>query len=333
MGRRVLALAVLALLIAVLVASAPRLGEVWDTLAGVSVGWALASVAANVLSLVVRGLNWRVLLRSALREREASAADAVSAYGVGQLVNAVLPGRLGEPAKIATYTRHLDDPGRDWAVVAGTVAAHRLLDAVPLSVLTLALVLSVGIPASAAGGLFALLAGTGVLLVVAVLVARRDGEAGGGGRLVRIAAAIRQGLAVLRNPAALALAVSLQALGWAIEVLGAWLCFRAFGIDEGLAAAGLVVVATNAATLLPFWPGNVGVFQVAVALILVPVGVAYAAGLAYGVGLQAIETLATLIVGVPALLREGIGVSALWRLPRGGVAPAEASPAPSGETG
>ena len=54
---------------------------------------------------------------------------------------------------------------------------------------------------------------------------------------------------------------------------------RAFDIHEPLPAAGLVLVLMNIATVLPLWPGNVGLVQAAVALPLVQYGVTYAQGL------------------------------------------------------
>ena len=43
---------------------------------------------------------------------------------------------------------------------------------------------------------------------------------------------------------------------------------RGFQIYQPLVAAGLVLVMINVATIFPFWPGNVGLVQVAVAVSL-----------------------------------------------------------------
>ena len=72
----------------------------------------------------------------------------------------------------------------------------------------------------------------------------------------------------------------------------------AFHIHEPLAAAGLVLVLMNVATIFPLWPGNVGLVQIAVALPLVHYGVAYAHGVAFGIGLQAIEASVGVGVGL-----------------------------------
>src|SRR5207248_2252859 len=54
------------------------------------------------------------------------------AAGVGAFANAVLPGRVGELARVAVLTRKL--PGRRglWATLVGTVFAHRVFDLVPV---------------------------------------------------------------------------------------------------------------------------------------------------------------------------------------------------------
>ena len=79
-----------------------------------------------------------------------------------------------------------------------------------------------------------------------------------------------------------------------------------------------MLVVTNLTALFPLWPGNVGLFQVAVALPLLAFNVSYVHGLLFGVGLQAIELVTALAVGFPALVREGVSLSGLRRLSRPG---------------
>ena len=64
-------------------------------------------------------------------------------------------------------------------------------------------------------------------------------------------------------------------------------------------AAGLVLILMNVATMIPLWPGNVGLVQVAVATPLsVSYGIEYAHGLAFGFGLQAIEASVGIGIGL-----------------------------------
>jgi uncharacterized membrane protein YbhN (UPF0104 family) len=124
----------------------------------------------------------------------------------------------------------------------------------------------------------------------------------------------RQGLTVLKAPLPLAAAVLLQCLGWLMQLLAVWVAMRAFGIDAPLPAAGLVLVLMNVATIVPLWPGNVGLVQAAVALPLRNYGVPYAIGFAYGLVLQALEMACGVGLGLVALAREGISFAMLRRL-------------------
>jgi hypothetical protein len=86
---------------------------------------------------------------------------------------------------------------------------------------------------------------------------------------------------------------------------------RAFHIYQPLNAAGLVLVLINIVTIFPFWPGNVGVVQIAVATSLANYGVPYTRGFAFGIGLQAIEASVGVGVGLIFLAREGISYAML----------------------
>jgi len=70
----------------------------------------------------------------------------------------------------------------------------------------------------------------------------------------------------------------------------------------------------NVATIVPLWPGNIGLVQAAVALPLRNYGVPYATGFAYGLALQAIEIACGVGLGLIALAREGVSFAVLRRM-------------------
>jgi uncharacterized membrane protein YbhN (UPF0104 family) len=107
-----------------------------------------------------------------------------------------------------------------------------------------------------------------------------------------------------------------QVLGWTCQLFAVYTTMRAFGINEPLPAAGLVLVLMNVATLFPLWPGNIGLVQAAVALPLFRYyGVAKANGIAFGFGLQAIEASVGVGVGLIFLAREGLSIAMLRVMP------------------
>ena len=86
----------------------------------------------------------------------------------------------------------------------------------------------------------------------------------------------------------------------------------ALGLDShaGPAAAAGVLFAVNVTAVIPATPANVGVFQAAcVAVLAGAYHVSTPEAIAYGIVLQAVEVAAALIMGLPALLNEGLS----WR--------------------
>ena len=311
--------ALMAVALVVLWWRGPDWGAVWEAFAFVIWSWIALALVLNVASTSFRALSWTLTLGQALPERDQPRLVHVfSSFGVGLLANAVVPGRLGELARVAVLRRHLTDapPGTSAALV-GTVIAHRLFDLVPASVLVVWVLLAAEVPHWA---VVALLVGAAVgfaLFTVAWLSARRHARPvvrESVGSVRHLLAMARRGLTVLRAPLPLAGAVLLQCLGWALQLLAVYATMQAFSMDVPLPAAGLVLCLMNVATIVPLWPGNVGLVQAAVALPLLSYGVAYSTGFAFGLALQGLEIAVGLGLGLLALAREGISFAMLRRL-------------------
>jgi uncharacterized protein (TIRG00374 family) len=241
-----------------------------------------------------------------------------SAFSVGLLANAVLPGRIGELARVAVLNRRMPQEGA-WARLLGTVFAHRVFDLVAMIFLIVYVLLTAHIPDWAVTGMIVIVVVGVALFTIAVVSARHHRMAlieEGLGAFRKVLRLARYGLGVMRLPAAAALACFLQVLGWACQLLAVFTAMRAFGIHEGLPAAGLVLVLMNIATVFPLWPGNVGLVQAAVALPLARYyGVPKATGIAFGFGLQAIEACVGVGVGLIFLAREGLSFAMLKVMP------------------
>ena len=76
-----------------------------------------------------------------------------------------------------------------------------------------------------------------------------------------------------------------------------------------------MLVVMNVVMLFPFWPGNVGLLQAAVAAALIPYGISYGHGILFGIGLQAIEASVGIGLGFIFLAREGFTFAMLKRMP------------------
>lgn len=297
----------------------PDWESVFDAFRFVIWSWIVLAFLLNVVSTICRAYSWRLTIGQALPARhQPKLVHVFSSFGVGLLANAVVPGRLGELARVATLRRHLPDapPGTS-ATLVGTVFAHRLFDLVPASILVVWVLLTAEVPHWAVVS-FTIAAAVGfALFTIAWLGAKRHARpmvSEGMGSIRQLVSMGRRGLSVLKAPIPLAGAVLFQCLGWLFQLLAVWVAMQAFGIDAPLHAAGLVLVLMNVATIVPLWPGNIGLVQAAVAIPLRNYGVPYATGFAYGLALQAIELACGIGLGLIALAREGISFAMLRRM-------------------
>jgi glycosyltransferase 2 family protein len=316
-ARGALLIGVAVALVLLLVWRGPDLGLLGRVFRAVDWSWVWAAVGINLFSIIVRSSAWRVVIKQAVPPPWPRRRNVFSAFSVGLLANAVLPGRVGELARVAVVTRHIRRRPGTWATIVGTIFAHRMFDVVVAVGLVLYVLYTARIPGWAETGL-AVAVGVGLgLLLAALLLARRHHlpiveELGPVRRLLRMA---RHGLTVLRRPTPAVGALLFQLVGWTAQLFAVWAAFKAFSIDASFPAAALVLVLMNLVTVFPLWPGNVGLVQAAIALGLLPYGVPYSHGFAYGVGLQAIEASVGVGLGLLFLTREGFSFAMLKRIP------------------
>ena len=333
-GRTGIVLAAVAAVAGVLVWRTSDLHLVGRGFGEVEWRWVAAAVGLNLFSVVVRAIAWQIVLGQALPQPHPRHRHVFSAFSVGLLGNAVLPGRVGEVARIGVLARHVPQRGNTWALILGSVFAHRLFDVIPTLGLVIYVIVTARIPTWAGPGVWAMVGVGAALLLAGVWLAlrhRHDGHEAPDG-LGRVRALLHQavrGLGVLHSPGPALAAGFFQFLGWTAQILAVWAAFRAFQIEEPFVAAALVLLVVNVALAFPLWPGSVGLFQVGVALALLPYGIRYEHGFAYGIGLQAIEMSVGVGLGLLFLAREGISFAMLKQIPR----PAEETDEPAPEPG
>ena len=320
-GRLSLLVAATAALAVVVVWAVPDLHVIGRAFGEVEWRWVAAAIGLNLFSVQVRAIAWHIVLNEALPPPHPRHRHVFAAFCVGLLGNAVLPGRVGEVARVAVMTRHVPNGAEAWPPILGSVFVHRLFDVIPTMGLVIYVIATAKIPSWALPGVEIVLGIGGALLLAGLVLAIRYRRHGGrtpegAGRVRRLLDQSLQALRVLHSPGPALAAAFFQLLGWTAQILAVWVAFRAFGIEEPIAAAGLVLLVVNVALAFPLWPGSVGLFQAAVALALLPYGIAYQHGFAYGIGLQAIEMSVGVALGLVYLAREGISFAMLKRIPR-----------------
>jgi len=280
--------------------------------------WVVVAIAFNLVSVVARALAWSTVIRQAMPEPYPKPLTVFSAFSVGLFANAVLPGRIGELARVAVLVRKLPRRKGLWATLVGTVLAHRVFDVVPVVLLILYVLVTAKVPAWAITILLGVV-GVGIGLFAFTIVSARTHHTEGHdsvGAARRVVAMAREGLGVMRTPLGMAVAISFQIAGWVCQLFAVWTAMRAFHVHAPLPAAGVVLLVMNVVTIFPFWPGNVGAVQLAIAAPLsASYGVNYGLGVGYGFGLQAIEASVGIGVGLLFLAREGLSFAMLKVMP------------------
>jgi phosphatidylinositol alpha-mannosyltransferase len=307
-------------------------------------GLLAAGLGLMCASMFARAIAWHAILACAPTWRRAKRRDAMQGTFIGVLMSATLPARLGEPSRALIVARRLGRAQETLPIVLGTMVSQTLLNVFALVLLGAAMFSSVNL-LDGHHGLLITLTLAPLVAIVAVLLAPvlvPQAAVSRSARLQALMLALRRslvrlgdGLRVFRNPRQAAIATTVQLGAWGIQWMSCWLLLMAFGLDKraGLAGAAAVLFAVNVTAVVPATPANVGVFQAACVAVLVGAyHVSTPDALAYGIVLQVVEVAAALIMGLPALVNEGLS----WRdvrLRTMHAAPVKLGPLPASASG
>jgi len=321
MGRR-LAIGAVGLLAAVLAVIALRrigVDQIGHALLNAAPPWVLVGLGLMCFSMVLRAVAWHAILRAALPRARVRARDALQGTFIGVLMSATLPARLGEPSRAFVVARRIGSAREHLPVVLGTIVSQSLLNILALVVLGITMFSTVDLFTHHKA--LVVVAIAPLAIVVTLLAAPVLLRSGKPSRYARAAALmtqaraalvqLRDGLTVFRRPRLGAIAAFAQLSAWAVQWLSCYVLLVALGLDEraGIGAAAAVLFAVNVTAVLPATPSNVGVFQAACVAVLAAYGVGYADALAYGIILQSVEIATAIVMGTPALVKEGLS----WR--------------------
>jgi phosphatidyl-myo-inositol alpha-mannosyltransferase len=316
--------------------------RVAQSLLASSPGLLAAGLGLMCASMFARAIAWHAILAAAPTWRKAKRRDAMQGTFIGVLMSATLPARLGEPSRALIVARRLGRARETLPVVLGTMVSQTLLNLLALGILGIVMFSSVDLFNGHHGALIAVavapLAAVVVVLLAPVLVpsaavsrSRRLQVLIAGLRLSLVR--VREGLRVFRHPRQAAIATSVQLGAWGLQLLACWLLLMALGLNGqvGIAGAAAVLFAVNVTAVLPATPANIGVFQAAcVAVLAGAYHVSTPDALAYGIVLQVVEIATAVLMGIPALITEGLSWKDV-RLRTMSGAPVKLSPLPAGK--
>ncbi len=253
-------------------------------LAGAERWWLLAAATGFALAFACTVGAWRAALAAAGGRIDARQAGA--RIGVGSLVNAFAPAKLGEAVKLALCARAVESDSK-LSTMGGAYAALTAARSLALVALVITASATGALPVWPAFGLL------GLVAVLAVLVAssRRVRCHGRVARLLSGLAALAQ------SPRRLA-AVG----GWTFAMAGAQLCATvavaaALGLPHPVSAALVILPVLELASAFPVTPGGIGIGSGAVAVALASRGIGMTEALSVGFAMQGLQTLVSVAAG------------------------------------
>ena len=241
------------------------------------------SILSIMLTFVLKAWRWQFLLSS--QAKPPPFVPLFWAMMLGFYVNNVLPFvRLGEIARVYALNYQT---GTSKIQSLSTLFVEKVLEAVLLGLTILVLLPFIILPEiiQQSHPIFWLSgAGIAVLLILYFLAFQADWVLGQikriteflplkfGSRLHQLAASSLNGLSALRERRLTLRIVGISLLIAVTSVLTPFLLFPAFGIQFGLAEAAAIHVAISLALVPPSTPGKIGIFDGAVAFLLVRFG-------------------------------------------------------------
>ena len=272
----------------------------------VSWWWVAAAASANIANIVAQGWAWRIGLHAGGTGPVAT-RHAIAATWIGKAGNQLLPGKVGEIARIAMIRSHIAPDRREVSRIVGSLAAQRAFNFLATFVIVVVVASVMPLPIYVPGGRWAPAAALGVLLAtVAALYVKKPFKrtrTAGSGRLRSMTLAFAGGAGLLRPGRAAATALGAHLIAVSAQLTMLECLLRGFDVTAPPTAPLLIIALVGVVGAVPGAPGGVGLNQAA---LVAPLGAAYgisaSSALAFALGMQATLAVVAVAGGLVAIL-------------------------------
>jgi glycosyltransferase 2 family protein len=277
------------------------LAETARALSNAAPGGILLAIVLVLIELTIRAERWRILLHPSA---QVPLRSAFAYLTIGYFANAVLPARLGDPARAYLAGRSF---GISSLTTLGTIVVERVSDALTILVVVLMAGIIVA-PGSQLAGSAAVLTALAVIgavgAVVVGFVVLRSGilDRGLGRRLRGVVARVGEGAAVLRRPRGAALILGLTIVPFAVAVCTFGAVSGALGLPLDPVQWAFVLGVLALSTAIPAAPGSLGTYEFAGVTALGILGIGSSQALAATVLIHVIAALPPALLGLVTTL-------------------------------
>ena len=265
-----------AIIISALFFTTIDLTDVLEKMVGVSLSWIVVSASLQVLSPLVRGWRWKIMLKPV--KRDVSFSSTFWANNVGFMINFLVPIRIGSEVTRAYLLGKKEEVG--FLKVLSSVALERVLDLVAIS--TMAMLAAILLSFRGVPQLYTLSIGAVSIFSISVLAIVIVGIRKETWVLKKIETftsripflskrktAVREGFAAaiagargLNHDVPTALGtLILTWIVWIIEFISVYALFLAFGLNIPFPAILLGTMLIQLLFILPSPPGYIGSLQ------------------------------------------------------------------------
>ena len=280
-----------------------------DAIKSINAWWLIPIFVVGFFSHFFRALRWRYLLETI--DLRPTIPNTMFAVMIGYLTNLLVP-RAGEVAKCTVLAKYEDMPAHK---MVGTIVAERAFDILSLLVIALGTFLLEmrrindyvarllkPVPAAIARHeklLLAGLAGFVLLIVVLVIIYRRNRESKAGKLMKEMAYAILSIFHMKKKWQFLGYTI----LIWLMYVLQIYIGLRCLHDTHDLGMLASLVVLVYGSLALIIIPGGIGAYPLMVQQILAgPYGINEVPALAFGWIAWSVQTVIIVLLGVISLL-------------------------------
>lgn len=302
------------------------IAEVGDAFTSANYAWLLPALAVYFLSIGLRSLRWRYLLRPG---GTLPLGEIYRLVVIGYMANNVLPVRAGELIRMYMARQRW---GLSQMSTLGTIAVERVFDGLVLVLFLMVAAAFVGVSDLLRGLALVMLATFATIFALLFVLATSPKRA-----KAPLAALLRRfpermaetlrawgssfvdGLLTIRSRDGQIVITTTTIAAWLLEAVMYYLVGFAFGLSESFVVFLMVTGAANLAIAIPISQGGIGPFELFTTKVLVLAGVGSAGATAYAIALHVVLLVPLTLLGV-CLLWSTQSLKAVfqpsWNLPR-----------------
>ncbi len=275
--------------------------------------WLILSWLTILLGTTIKALRWKWLLGGS--DGQPKWLRLMAILTTGQLVNAVIPSRLGELTRAYLVSRVSDNT---FALTLGSVAVEKALDGTALLGLTAVLALNIGLPGWFGTAVLSFGAVFALLFVALLWVTfRRERlllwSSRLPGLLRRFASTGLEGLSTLRRWQVLFPAALFTLLVWLLGFATNYCIFVALRLPPMMLGSLLLLLAHYLAVLIPGVPAQLGLFHYVTVLALGVFDMGQELSMPYAVVLHALIYGTIIVLGAVSASWLSLDLGALGR--------------------